>query len=517
MLKRISRCFTQLKISNYTRYLLIATTIYFVLHLVFELAEYRSFRIYTWDLGIFNQVFSSTLHGRFLYYTAEPYYTTSGCFLGTHFSPILLLILPFYTACPRPETLLVLGLAIASIGVIPAYNIAKHFLKDEKYAAIFGISYLLYPPVQGVVISGFSMETIAMTLSLFTLYYLVKGDFRTLSLFVILGLMTHEAVAVVMAFIGLYGLWYYHKSSEKTGIHISLLISVVSAAYYLFAEQMRLIFGWTGAPSLWHEWAIIGAQGPLELPFRLIMNPFGAWHALTYDMVPKCFFLLLLFLSFAFLPIIGVEGLIPATPYLFMSMFSAYTIYYSIEGHYGAFTAPFFFVAMLCGIVRLQRRFGKEISISRVTKLLLVCLVLLSMFSLRSYVKPEFLQFNTQHHNAIYELISYIPEDASVLTQSHIFPHLSNRIEAYTIPSPLWIGDHKKAAIEMLDGLNRSKVEYVLIDFKCEQYSAAAADLILNFYVRPNDFDLLQEKDGVFLYKQAIQLWTTYYCVLDEQ
>lgn len=482
---------------------MIATAIYSIIYSVFELAEYRSFRIYTWDLGIFNQALWSTLHGHFLHYTTEPFYTASGCFLGTHFSPILLLILPFYTLCPRPETLLVIGVIIASISVIPAYGIAKHFLKDEKYAVIFGFCYMLYPPVQGVVISGFSMEIIAMTLSLFTLHYLVKGDFRKLSLFVVLGLMTHEAAAVVMAFIGLYGMWYYHKSSEKTGIHISLLISVLSTAYYLFAQQMRLLFGWTGAPSLWHEWAIIGAQSPLELPFRVITNPFGAWHALTYDMVLKCFFLLLLILPFVFLPIIGVEGLIPATPYLFMSMFSGYTIYYSIEGHYGAFTAPFFFVAMFYGIVRLQKRFDKKISISRVATLLLVCLAVSSAFSLKPYMKTEFLQLNSEHHNAIYEFISYIPEDASVLTQTHIFPHISNRIEAYTIPSPLWMGDHKKAAIELLEGLNRSKVEYVLIDFECEQYAAAAADLILNFYVLPNDFELLQEKDGVFLYIRA--------------
>jgi len=481
---------------------LISILIYTTIFSVVAITLYHSFRIFTWDLGIFNQAFWNTLHGRFLYYTADiSIYTKTGCFLAAHFSPILLLVLPFYAICPTAETLLVISTLVVAIGALPAYEIANFFLKNEKVAVMLGIFYLLYPPLQGVTLSGFSPQSFAGTLFLFIVYYLIKGDFKKLALVVPLGLMTHEASVPVIAFIAIYGM-LYHKSAKNKGFQASLVILAICVPYFFFAQNMKIFFGWTGQPSLWHEWAFIGATGTTDLPFKILLNPTGAWTALTFDGAAKLLYIIFLLLPVLFLPLLGLRELIPAFPYLFISFFSSYRLYYSLEGHYAAFVAPFVFVGLIHGIMRLRGKLRLNFSVSKLTKLVLLTNVILLIVLLPLvYSKFEVFKINEEHNNVIRSFVLRIPQNVSVLTQSNIFPHLSNRPDAYTIPPPTWGYEYTQVGKEVLRNLTRTDVKYVLLDFKSEPPYFSAADLIYTNFIVPNGrYSLLDAKDGVVLF-----------------
>jgi uncharacterized membrane protein len=467
-----------------------------------EITVYHSFRIYTWDLGIFNQALWNTLHGRLLYYTAEPLYTKTGCFLGAHFSPIVLFALPFYAVYPTGDTLLVLSTLLVAVGALPAYEIAKLLLKNEKAAVILGIFYLLYPSLQGVTLSGFSPESFMGTIFLFIAYYLLKADYKKLALALSLGLITHESAVPVIAFIAIYGMLYY-RSFKTKGFKVSLIILAICIPYFFFAQYMRTYFGWTGQPSLWREWSLMGATGTPDLPFKIIMNPMGAWRSLTFDGAQKVLYALILFLPALFLPLLGWQGLIPAVPYLLISFFSSYSIYYSVEGHYGAFVAPFVFMGLIHGIIWLQKNRRLNISELKLVKLaLLTCIILLSILLPLSYSQYEIFAIHKEHNNIVYNFIASIPQNASVLTQSNIFPHLANRPDAYTIPSPMWGDRYKKIGKEILQNLSKVEVKYVLLDFNSESYYASAAELIESDFIAPsgNRYRLIDAKDGVVLF-----------------
>jgi uncharacterized membrane protein len=479
-------------------YIFIAIGIYSIFYSALSLTIFHSFRIYTWDLGIFNQALWTTLNGRLLHYTAEPFYTSTGCFLGAHFAPILLLIVPLYAILPQPGTLLVISTLIVAAGAIPAYEIARFFLKKEKAAALLGLAYLVYLPLQGVTFSGFSLEAIAVTLFLFIILFLLKGDLKKLSLALILGLATHESSAIVVAFIGFYGMWYY-KSPKNRGWKMSLIISVVSIVYFVFAQRMRVFFGWTQRPSLWNEWQLIGVESPADLPTGILMNPIGAWSSLAYQWQTKAVFLAALFAPFAFLPLCGFPGLLPAVPYLGMSLLSSYGLYYNVESHYGAFIAPFFFVAMVHGTMRIQkvRRFRPSVLKLAALTLLLSSASLLS-FLPAHYTTPG----SSEHDKIVHNFMAQIPQNASVLTQSNIFPHLSSRMHAYTIPPPLWAEEYRQVGEEILHNLSTVQIEYVLVDLNSEPYSATAGELILtDFVFRSRRFNLIGNEDGVMLYR----------------
>ena len=82
---------------------------YTVIFSLFTIYKHKTFNTYAWDLGIFNQAFwTTTKLNKIFYYTAELYFVKSGSFFGVHFSPILYLLVPFYSLYPHPETLLIL-------------------------------------------------------------------------------------------------------------------------------------------------------------------------------------------------------------------------------------------------------------------------------------------------------------------------------------------------------------------------------------------------------------------------
>lgn len=488
---------------GYKVYILIAILAYTAIFSIVEIMLYRSFRIFTWDLGIFNQAFWNTVHGRLLYYTADiAVYTETGCFLAAHFSPILLLVVPFYAICPSGEILLVISTFVIAIGAFPAYAIANFFLKNEKVAVMLGILYLLYPLMQGVTLSGFSPESFAGTLFLFILYYLVKADFKKLALVFPLGLMVHEASAPIIAFIGIYGV-LYHRSIRKKGFQASLIILVTSVPYFFFAQYMRIFFGWTGQPSLWHEWILIGASSTADLPLKIILNPIGALNSLAFDWAAKLLYVTFLLLPVLFLPLLGLRGLIPAIPYLFTGLFSSYRLYYSLEGHYAAFVTPFIFLGFLHGLTKLQRKPRLKTSILKLTTLALLVTVT-SLITLLPLIYSQYQVFNVDEkkNNIVRSCISRIPQNASILTQSNIFPHVSSRPDAYTIAPPIWSPEYERIDKKILQNLSKLDVRYVLLDFSSEPSYSSAADLIYTDFIVPNwnRYSLVEAKDGVVLF-----------------
>jgi len=414
------------------------------------------------------------------------------------------LVTPVYAIYAKPETLLVISTFVVAIGTVAAYDIAMFFLKNEKAALILGISYFLHPSLQGVTLSGFSLEPFAATLFLFIVYYLITCDFRKLALVVPLGLMTHEASVPVIAFIAIYGMWH-HKSIRNRGFQAALIILAVSVPYFFFAQMMRTHFGWTGSPSLWHEWRLVGATSPVDLPLKIVLNPMGALEALSYDWATKASYMMTILIPTAFLALLGLEGSIPAIPYLFISLFSAYPLYYSFDGHYGAFLAPFIFISLIHGIVRLQRKPRFRHSVLKLAKIATAgCIISLIALLPSAYYKYEVSGMTSDHNKIVHKFISHIPRNASVLTQSNIFPHVSNRPNAYTIPPPMWGDEYRQIGEEMLLNLRRSNIEYLLLDFNSEAHYVSAAELIYDVFSLENSTKyerIVPEEDGVQCYK----------------
>ncbi len=71
------------------------------------------------DLGVFDQVLWNTVHGRFMESTLSLERCDPHSFFLDHFSPALLLIVPFYLVVPRPETLIAFQTVALALGAWP--------------------------------------------------------------------------------------------------------------------------------------------------------------------------------------------------------------------------------------------------------------------------------------------------------------------------------------------------------------------------------------------------------------
>ena len=63
----------------------------------------------------------------------------------------------------------------------------------------------------------------------------------------------------------------------------------------------------------------------------------------------------------------------------------------------------------------------------------------------------------------VHAMIADVPADASILTQNHLFPHLSGRLNAYALPVTPF-GDTQLPAVEEYLKNLMERSEYILLD-----------------------------------------------------
>src|SRR5467141_3528827 len=104
---------------------------YFLLYSTLSVLRHASYHSFGFDLGLFDQVFWNTTQGRPFESTMSQALPVPHSLLGDHFSPIFLLLMPFYFAFPHPETLLVLQTLALALGAWPVYLLARLKLPAE--------------------------------------------------------------------------------------------------------------------------------------------------------------------------------------------------------------------------------------------------------------------------------------------------------------------------------------------------------------------------------------------------
>ena len=158
--------------------LIVAYTVFFSGYTIFM---HYAFKTYAWDLGIFTQSMWSTINlGRPFYYTIEAAANPSMNFMGAHFSPVLLLVVPIYALYQSPLTLLVLQSFVIGLAALPLYWIAERKLQSKLWGLTFAVAFLLHPALHGMNCFDFHVEAFIPLFFFLAFHYLdtkqwVKG------------------------------------------------------------------------------------------------------------------------------------------------------------------------------------------------------------------------------------------------------------------------------------------------------------------------------------------------------
>lgn len=445
---------------------------------------------YAWDLGIFNQIFWSTIHGRFFYYTVEPWF--GQCFFAVHFSPILIFVVPFYAIYPHPETLLIFQSFIIALGVVPLYFLAKEML-DERLALLFSLLYLVHPLVLGANLFDFHFESF-MPVTLFsTMYFLEKRNMKFYIPSLFLSLMVHEYVAFFTILMISYEVIIKIKAQEKLKtIAPYMILTISSSIMWLFLAST--VHSYLRRPETQSMNILMPVLSEVAHPFKLLSS-------LGYDLPIKFLYLTVLLAPLLFTSLFSSFFLLSLSWFLFAFMLN-YSPYYELGYQYSLVIIPFVYLSSLHGIKKLlhstplrKQTFNKLLSFSALFFLI---------------ISLAFIQFQVPHLgkvNSAHEIIQLIPEDASVLATNNLFPHISNRFDAWVLPFsyeepyPLYytgISDIWKDFANKI--LSENNPDFVLLDLGLGE--TQNLKLIISKLLAKNNYGIYAYAEGILLLRK---------------
>ena len=494
----------------------------------FTFQKYYSFHTYAWDLGIFDQSLWTTIHaGKFFYSTVEQFLNPTGIFFGIHFSPILFLVLPFYSLQSSPLTLLVFQSFVLGLGAVPLYFFAKRVLNVRTTAVVFSLVYLLYPPLQGINWFDFHLQSFLPLFFFCTIYFLSKEEWFQYFGCLFLSLMVAENVPVFVLFIAVYCFWLFRKqvvdSVRKRAIVdkrilIPLLTAILAIFWWFLAHWIQQTYfpinpAYSQLYKATDNWSVLGIQGdPVTLPLYVLLNIGKSVNALSYDFYLKLLYVILLFGPLLFLSFRSlITGITLA--WLVPAFLSNYSPYYIIGTQYPAYIVAFIFIGAVYGIKKSASspRFP---SLSFHTKSLLLTGFLFALVisplspitqvinnnatSFADYYPPSI----TEHDKTLQAIVNMVPRNASILTQSNIFPHFSNRLNAYAYPVEVILNRAPPDAMDAYLTEIVQKSDFILADTTSDPSASTAiiakADAV-------GGYGTYAVADGIYLLKKGFQ------------
>jgi len=233
-LTKFSLSYPANKINQHSKKIMwLAITLYSLTFSIICIWKYNHFLYNALDLAIINNVFYNTLHGNWLWSSIQGH-----SYLGDHFTPILILLLPIYALWQSPEILLILQSIFLSLAAWPIYLIGKLILKNNILALGLGVLWLINPLVHNINLFEFHFISI-LPLALLTLFYLylkLKKEYNKKLLFyffiiLFLNLMIREDVAFILIVLGIVILFDYFKNKNNFQSPISNILKLGATTF----------------------------------------------------------------------------------------------------------------------------------------------------------------------------------------------------------------------------------------------------------------------------------------------
>lgn len=474
----------------------------------FTIAKHNSFSTYAWDLGIFNQGFwTTTFKDQIFKYTCEKHLVESGSFFGIHFSPILFTLIPIYYLFPSPSTLLIAQSLILGLSAVPVYKSAQRRFTHTQ-SCLIGILYLMNPALHGINSYDFHVQAFLPLLLNYLIYFTYDENDLGIKISVILALAVQEQVFYLILaytlFMVVRRLLTTDGLSPRTNAPIVFLVLLLAVSWKYLSGTVINYFNPDIPDHLraGQHFAVLGVSDPASIPFHALLNLGSVIRALVFQWYDKLVYILAHFTPYLYFASQGMVLLIPTLPWFTISLLSNYPPYYRIGFQYSAYLVPFIYNGFLHGLnaeKKPAKSFTKKL---RVLTVLVIATSLalspLSPFTKGFYLSPSYQKPDLDIRNQrIHETLTMIPNDASILTQDNLFPHLSCREDAYVmIPSTFRDVKTWKDAMTWITTRN---TEYIMMDLESDPHGTGK--YLLDIAKREN-YGLVAFYDNTYLYKK---------------
>jgi uncharacterized membrane protein len=404
----------------------------------YTLRWHYKLRTGNYDLSINNNLMFGGLHGRFLQsplvFPKEP-----AKYLANHVKLGAYLFLPIYALAPRAETLFVIQSIFIGFGSVPLFLFARRHV-SEWMAAIVCLAYLSYYPLHGASFSEFQAVPVAAFFIFVVIWAADTYRYRWLTGALIAALLMREDVSVGLAVLGVFLLLSGYRPK------IGLIIALVSTAYFLLLRfyVMDAAGSWW-FPNMYKELWADGEKGFRSVIKTMLTNPMFTLSKLIVE--KKLYYVLHLLTPLAFLPVRRWYLWAAFLPGAFLTLLvTNYEPPITYSFHYVMHWAPYLFVASVVALEALRNGpiFGPERYRSAAAAMVAGSLVLsynYGAFARRegsfkagfSRIEFSFTEDEWNRYQELLEITSMIPKDASVAATEKCGPHLSSRLNMFTM------------------------------------------------------------------------------------
>jgi uncharacterized membrane protein len=461
------------------RPVLLLAALFGVIMLCLGLNRYYSF-FSSYDHGIFNQVFWNNLHGRWFESSLSSDLSSAVVHenqpprvdyhrLGQHFTPALLLWLPFYALAPSAGMLTVIQVTLVTIAGIVLYVLARHYVQPGL-ALFLQAGYYSANAVIGPTVSNFH-DLCQIPLFIFTLLLaLEKRIWWLVWLMAVLTLAVREDAGVV-----LFGVGFYMVVSRRFP-RSGLAMCILAFGYILFCTNV-LMPAFSDDISRrfmlerFGQFARDDEATTLETLWLIVSQPGILLSNFLRDPQVKLFYVLIQTLPLAFVPL---RTLYPWTiagfPFLQLLLQRGDSPL-ALHIRYAMTLVPGLFYGAILWWSTHRDRFRPKFRRFWAGCLALSLLLAIAYnphdslyFAIPTSFRPwVYVSLPQQWHHAsqIHQFIRQIPPDAGVSATRYVVPHISGRRAALRFPS-LRVRNDQNQVVDM---------DYILADlWQLERY-----------------------------------------------
>lgn len=412
-----------------------------------SITNHHAFGTRTIDLGLYDNIFYQSSHGRPLACT----FIKSGYHGSAHFDPLLVLLSPLYLLYPRTEFILGLQSVWCGSGVIPVFLIGRHYLQSRPLSLFLAAAYALHPALHGANMYEFHSLTLATVPLLWTLWALMTRHLKLYWLFLVIAVMVREDIPLMMVPVGAIAILLAEKTLRRTGF----FTIVFCAAYFVivkkfFMTSSDVIMSGPQAYSYGYYYSemIPDKKGGLSgLVLSVLTNPtFALRHALEE---PKVIYMITVFLPVLFLPFFARSWRMALAYGIAFTTLATRPAVFSTHFQYTNAILPFMFAALPLGLKQLSEGTlagAYKLDTTRFRRALVFATFAAALFTSYKFgafwentgFKGGFVRLTrslTPEQEAQYKWLEdtkkNIPANASVGVTQKMGPHVSNRKDVY--------------------------------------------------------------------------------------
>ncbi|WP_256684262.1 DUF2079 domain-containing protein [Halococcus qingdaonensis] len=499
--------------SSPTWYVLALALALFVGFSIYLSLLYRSFWLTGADFGSYIHMFESTLHGQG--FLEQGKYTVRGpesSYWGGHFTATLLAFLPIYALVPSPYTLLVIKSGLLAASVPMLWILARSHIESDRLAGLLTASYALNPFLWSAWLFDFQ-EQILLPLLIFAAYYTYsERRYIAFLAFLTLVLFTNEFTTILVGgfLVGLVVVSFRGGRLRREAPYIGIAFGILVA--------VRMISGWaigqyTDASGLPTDVIAAPLQpfvegsrvGIGQLVTIVLGNPELIIDSVSVAIFDKVVYLVLLLLPVLFLAVADELTLGSLIPFIgFAWVFAGRDVYYTFGAHYPLYLLPFVYIGAVRVLARIDTSEIVDTESARASArtvlsgLLALVLVVNLAVGVAIGAEKNAVPGTNDHTEMLEEGIDTVPDNASLLTQNDVFPHVAERPNATFSANRTLFYRYQR-------NNQKPTPEYILLDTKLETQGVEWAQPVRTTYAEQfgKEYGLARYDDEVWVFKRG--------------